>query len=215
MKFSLIHPSYGRPEMARQAYREWMGHFSREHQVEYILSLDKRDDTAAYKARLQGLVNIVVSDNQNVVQATNIAAKSATGDVLIYVSDDFGCPRNWDRKVAELQPLSRPAILEVDDCYQKNRNLLTIPIMNRELYTKLGYMWHPNYRSMFVDNDLYETCLRLGAIVDGRTLKFPHRHYSKGFTKVDATYLQSQQHWQQGKQQFNSRSQQQGWGIKY
>lgn len=38
---------------------------------------------------------LIYNDNKSVVDATNIAAKKAQGDILIYLSDDFACPDNW------------------------------------------------------------------------------------------------------------------------
>ena len=33
--------------------------------------------------------------------ATEGAAKAATGDILVFVADDFRCPQNWDNLIVE------------------------------------------------------------------------------------------------------------------
>jgi hypothetical protein len=191
MTYSLIHPSRGRPHQAFSAYKEWMNNASNENPYEYILSIDKSDAHCnEYQKLFEGLVNIEINDNKNCVQATNEAARSTTCDIIIYVSDDFGCPNHWDVELQVFVPEDKEYLLWVDDGIQGKNAVITIPIMSRGLYQRLGYFWHPAYESMWVDVDLYHTCQKLGVIVDCKTLLFEHRHYSVGKFQVpyDDTY---------------------------
>ncbi|HMX02843.1 MAG TPA: hypothetical protein PJ995_21065 [Cyclobacteriaceae bacterium] len=199
---SLIHPSRGRPELAHKTAKKWIQ--SAGVEVEHILSLDTSDaQLGAYTAiDLQ-----CISDNSNVVQATNTAAKKALGDILVYLSDDFDCFDNWgvaiENEVKNFGPLW---LLKVDDCLQKfDVPVLTIPIMSRGLYNRLGYFWYPEYRSMFCDEDLYWTCRKLGVIRNAPHLKFEHKHASVGKAPDDETYRRSAKNWDQGKELFNKR----------
>lgn len=202
MIISLIHPSRGRPDLARKTALKWIQ--SAGVEVEHILSLDTSDaQLGAYTAiDLQ-----CISDNSNVVQATNTAAKKALGDILVYLSDDFDCFDNWgvaiENEVKNFGPLW---LLKVDDCLQKfDVPVLTIPIMSRGLYNRLGYFWYPEYRSMFCDEDLYWTCRKLGVIRNAPHLKFEHKHASVGKAPDDETYRRSAKNWDQGKELFNKR----------
>ena len=199
---SLIHPSRGRPELAHKTAKKWIQ--SAGVEVEHILSLDTSDaQLGAYTAiDLQ-----CISDNSNVVQATNTAVKKALGDILVYLSDDFDCFDNWgvaiENEVKNFGPLW---LLKVDDCLQKfDVPVLTIPIMSRGLYNRLGYFWYPEYRSMFCDEDLYWTCRKLGVIRNAPHLKFEHKHASVGKAPDDETYRRSAKNWDQGKELFNKR----------
>ena len=216
MLFSLIHPSYGRPQMAYQAYIEWASKAKGE--FEYILSLDSRDSTIDRYRQLFKGQNIIVSDSANCVQATNVAAKAARGKVLIYVSDDFGCPHNWDALLANALPQGQSKFcLWVNDTIQNRNAVITIPIISRALYSELGYFWHPAYESMWVDVDLYYQIKHMGCLIDCKQLVFPHRHYSVGQSGYDATYRQhdNRDRQQRGRQIFNQRSTQQGWGKRH
>lgn len=199
---SLIHPSRGRPELAHKTAKKWIQ--SAGVEVEHILSLDTSDaQLGAYTAiDLQ-----CISDNSCVVEATNTAAKKALGDILLYLSDDFDCFDNWgvaiENEVKNFGPLW---LLKVDDCLQKfDVPVLTIPIMSRGLYNRLGYFWYPEYRSMFCDEDLYWTCRKLGVIRNAHHLKFEHKHASVGKAPDDETYRRSAKNWDQGKELFNKR----------
>ncbi len=197
--------------------RKWINQAGVE--VEYILSLDESEptnDRTTGASRYVTLFNahipnykVCVNPNDCVVQATNHAAAASTGDVLIYLSDDFDCFPNWGQVITEIcSRYTGEYMVKVDDGLQKFENtVLTIPIMSRKLYERLGYFFHPDYKSMWVDVDLYYTCARMRPL-DGegqilkfhKEIRFQHNHYSNGKTKKDETYTRSDGFWNQGKE---------------
>lgn len=217
MIISLIHPSRGRPQKAFETAKKWIENAGCE--VEYILSVDNDDPSLKdyFKINCNSDpiplctfdVNkkIIKSDNSCVVEATNKASKMTKGDILIYLSDDFDCFPDWGLNVCkEFDGEASPLLIKVDDCLQQFAvAVLTIPIMNRKLYEKLGYFWHPNYRSMFVDEDLYWTCYKLGALKACPHLKFQHLHPANGKEEMDETYRRSNLNWNSGKETFRKR----------
>lgn len=203
MKISLLHPSRGRPVKATQTYQYWMSQASGKFEIEHVLSLDFSDPENENYERFDKLS---IDHNDCVVEATNQAAKIATGDIFVYLSDDFKCPQNWDELIVEKFNLNEPMLLKVDDLLQRFEvDVLTIPIMNRALYTRLGYFWNPIYRSMFVDQDLFWVCANSNWINFAPELKFPHEHYSNGKAQIDSTYTRSDLNWNQGKEMFAKR----------
>jgi hypothetical protein len=204
---SLIHPSRGRPQKAYATARYW--HERAAGEFEHILSLDNSDKEAR-KYEMHFAEVVIIDNHSSVVEATNHAAKHAAGDILLYLSDDFKCPDNWASLIEkEFEGVTEPMLLKVDDELQKFEvGIVTIPIMNRALYEKLGYMWHPEYKSMWVDCDLFETCKRINAIKYAPHLKFPHEHPSNGKAQNDETYTRSAANWDQGKKVFMKRSRQ-------
>lgn len=211
MVISLIHPSRGRPEKAFDTMSEWAlkAYIPNESfSVEHILSLDNSEPyLVEYKELFRPRRNVLMRDNESVVEATNHAAKSATGDILVYLSDDFKCPDNWGQLIIEqFQGVTTPMLLKVDDCLQNfGVRVLTIPIMNRALYEKLGYFFHPGYKSMFCDTDLYEVCDKNKWIKFAPQLKFPHEHVCNGKAPDDETYRRSSANWNQGQEFFKQR----------
>lgn len=215
VKISLLHPSRGRAKRSYENTKDWLSK-SGDVCVEVILSTDLSDNSGlGYFNTYPSFPNDAKShyvrhycnDNDCVVQATNAAAKQCTGDILVYLSDDFKCPDNWGELIIkEFENDNRPLVLRVDDCLQRfDTPIITIPIMNRELYNKLGYFWHPEYKSMFCDEDLFWTAMSIGAVKNCPNLKFPHEHYSNGKAKRDETYIRSEANWNQGKEVFRRR----------
>lgn len=231
MKISLIHPSRCRAEKSGMTTFMWLQMYSKElresvkafkvanpdnalvatvaDDVELIVSIDSDDpELSNYQYRYSGIATkVLVNDNKCVVEATNLAAKEATGDILIYLSDDFFPPDDWGQLILkEFEDATGPRLLKVDDMLQKfHVPVLTIPIMNRALYERLGYFWHPEYKSMFVDEDLYWTATKLNALKMCPHLKFPHEHVSIGKAAMDETYRRSSANWDQGKAVFAKR----------
>jgi hypothetical protein len=203
---TLLHPSRGRANKAWETLKYWKDKSSGAVEIEHILSID--NDDVQKDRYLFSFKNskVIAGDNQDVVQATNRAAKYSNGSILIYLSDDFKCPENWDLAVCKQLLIEDPALLKVDDCLQKfDVPVLTIPIMNRALYQKLGYFWHPGYKSMFVDEDLYWVCRNNKWMIESPDLKFPHEHCSNGKSENDETYKRSSANWNQGKAVFAQR----------
>jgi hypothetical protein len=204
--FSLLHPSRGRLGLAEEAIAEWSAKASGAHRVEHILSIDADDDVAGYRALAARTgVQLIVNPNRSLVDAANHAARIATGEVFIVVSDDFGCPDGWDATLAEVLGDRRDVAILVDDGV--DGRILTLPIIGRALYERLGYVYHPAYFSMFVDDDLTQTAAALGKLVDARHMRFPHRHYSTGQRDIDPTYARqnSGRAWLSGWRTFERR----------
>lgn len=204
---SLLHPSRGRAQKADETYKKWV--FQAVTHIEYMLSVDMDDQTLEqyFDLSLSRPFAPYFALNKSVVEATNVVAGLSKGEILVYLSDDFDCPDGWDLKILrEFDGVTEPMVLKVDDCLQTFEvGVLTIPIMNRALYKKLGYFWHPDYKSMHVDVDLFETCKKLGVIKYAPHLKFPHNHYSNGKAAHDETYKRSEGNWDQGLQVLKRR----------
>lgn len=207
MKFSLVHASRGRPDQAGGIVSEWRQASSGEHEIEHLLSLDDDDPARdAYATMARGLpVTLISGPNRSLVQAANRAAERARGDVLIVVSDDFGCPLRWDAELASIFGDRRDLAVLVDDGL--GARIMTLPVLGRDLYRRLGYAYHPAYHGQFVDEDLTETARALGVLVDAKHLLFPHRHFSAGRAKLDATYMRHNQprSWWSGWMTFEQR----------
>lgn len=209
MLISIIHPSLGRPVQARKCYDHWKQTCSGEHEIEWIVSLNRTDEELEnYQQCFIGADVVLLKTNStNMVQATNQAAKVCAGDILILVSDDMWSPEMWDSRILhKYEMIDGAGILQVYDGITAQK--LTIPIMNRLAYLKLGYMYHPEYISMFADDDLRKTALKHNMLYNATDIVIEHKHYSIGKSKYDKTYAleNSQRAWKQGEQLYFERA---------
>lgn len=198
---SLIHPSRGRFEKSFMNHKEWIDKAGVE--VETIVSVDLSDPQHKRYIDVYGSM-CYAANNQSLVEATNYAASKATGDILVYLSDDFACFPNWGNVlIQEFAKYSGPTLLKVDDMLQPfHVKVLTIPIMNRACYEKLGYFFHPDFKSMHCDEHLYWRAQTLGVLKFAPHIKFEHKHVSVGKAQNDDTYDRSAKNWNHGVETF-------------
>lgn len=212
MRFSLIHPSLGRPEQAHACWAAWRG-FAHYTDLEHIVSCNQSDPSLQVYASLfnNDESTVIATQSTNMVMASNFAAQRATGDVLILMSDDMFPPQRWDLLLEPYLDTDQPVVLQVHDGIRDD--IMTLPIMNRAAYDKLGYLYHPEYLSMFADNDLAETAKAHGMylVADfNPVIQFEHRHYTNGKAPMDDTYRKenSRVKWDHGQRVFERRKQQ-------
>jgi hypothetical protein len=54
---------------------------------------------------------------------------------------------------------------------------MVMPILSRERYERFGWVFYPEYESMYADNDFTQMAKRDKCIIDARHLIFPHKHW--------------------------------------
>jgi hypothetical protein len=190
VNISILHPSWQRPELARKCYDEWMGKATYPGNIEYILCLSHKDSTLeGYVRHFSGTnANVIMLDDNGLVKQVNFAAEHAMGNLLIAVSDDFGCPDNWDALLEAKLHDKQDYIVKTSDGLQPF--IMTLPMMDRAYYERFGYIYHPRYNHMHGDEELAYVGQGLKRTIT-LDLHFPHRHYSTGKMKRDATNVQN------------------------
>lgn len=209
MKISIIHASYGRPELARETHHKWRRAASDLIQIEWLLSIDKSDPLfEAYKPLANDIINaeglVVQNDTNTSVAAINYSASVCSGDLIMVISDDFEPVHHFDEMLELFLSGKSDFIVKTQDGTQGW--IITLPIMDRMYYNRFGYIYHPSYTHMFCDTEL--TCVAdyLGRKLISDIL-FKHNHYSVGGIKKDSTSIKADLTWNQGEQIFLERFQ--------
>lgn len=182
---SIIHPSRGRAEQSIQTAENWLSKSSKSINIEYILSIDTTDTQKNDYTRLfcNNYYNIIIYNNTNVVEASNVGGRLATGDIIVLVSDDFDCPEFWDISLVDVFSKNSCCILKTFDGQQKW--IVTLPIMDKAYYQMQGYIYHPVYKHMFADTDQTHKADLEGKLLFRNDLLFKHNHYTTGAVKKD------------------------------
>lgn len=197
-RISILHPSRGRPYKSFETIRQWVdGHPG----VEVIVSLDVNDQFLPdYKLAYKDTNAILITNkNRSAVDAVNNAAKVAKGDIYVVVSDDFLPARRWGDEILR-DFHGGEFVLKINDGLQ--RWIITLPILSREYYQKLGYVYHPNFLHMFVDTYFTHEAEVNEVIHKRNDLLFPHRHYSVAKTPKDEVSKKADSTWNQGKNTY-------------
>jgi len=205
---SIIHPSRGRAAQAMSTYMKWMSEKSGELNVEYILSYDT--DEPQLKAYddiiIETLAIACINDNSCIVDAVNRAAAISKGKVLIVISDDISCLKNWDDTIynifkdlhKEERNLVEGVVLKTFD--GQEQWIVTVPIVDRAWYEREGCIYQPGYTHMFCDTDLTHKAELLGCLVFRNDILFKQDH-----TKKDAGNIRADNTWNQGQEFYFQR----------
>ena len=128
-----------------------------------------------------------MNENRSAVDAINAAARESSGEILIVVSDDTGCIRNWDSVITQSVSGKQDYVLKVFDGIQ--RWIITMPIMDRTYYNRFGYVYHPDFKHMFCDTFLTHQADALKKVIWRNDIVIPHNHYSVGKSTKDEVSL--------------------------
>jgi hypothetical protein len=188
-KISLLHATRGRFQQAAGARRKWMEKAANQDAIEHIFALDADDAESLQYLTLWR--NVVVAPGGGPVRAWNAAAQACNGHVLIQLSDDWEPPMGWDQIILDrIGDTSKSAVLQIWDGYREDQ-LLCMAILTRARYIEQGYLFHPDFFSMYSDNWFSHCAFRDGVVIDARDVVFEHLHPAFGKAEVDATYARS------------------------
>ena len=180
MKFSILHAT-ARPHLWKKSHDAWLTEASGDHEIEYILCVDKRwGFPDGYDAGPGIIVEYSDDGPRGTVYAWNKAAAASTGDVLILNADDFFPQQNWDIAIRDaIGDCSREAVVRVSTGgVNDDGGMLTLGILTRARYEGLGYVLYPKYESVVSDIDFTEHAERDGVVVNARHIMIAHRHGS-------------------------------------
>ncbi len=192
---SIIHPSRGRPQKAFERYLEWIGNSTTE--IDYILSLDTNDNLLQdYRDTFKDVCKIIVNQNRSLTDATNNGAVVAAGHLFVVVSDDFHCFHAWDQVLLKATEGKEDFVLKTFDGEQKW--IVTLPIIDRAYYERVGYLYHPDYRHLFADT--HQTILAdlHGKLIIRNDIVFTHRPHWITKERPDDITRRSNGTYQQG-----------------
>jgi hypothetical protein len=146
---------------------------------------------------------IFISPNRSKIEACNANMNDIDWewDIVVLVSDDM-IPQvqGWDDVIRNHMSSKFPdtdGILWFHDGYQGEK-LNTLTIFGRKMYDYFGYLYHPDYKSLFCDTELTDLCR---GELKSKCLYVPHciirhEHPGTGYVQnMDALYQHNQRFW--------------------
>jgi GT2 family glycosyltransferase len=179
--------------------------------VEVIICTDSDDLIIAPMPSGLGVTHVVQDQPpHNSVKAWNLAATRSSGQILIAISDDFEPMTGWDTALWALCTdwPNKEAVIRVNDGNTSSANKpFTLPILTRKRYERLGYMFYPEYESLFSDTEFGEHAELDGVVINAKTLLFEHHHHTcfkRSKDSVDDVHS-SDERWYRGEAIYSRR----------
>jgi hypothetical protein len=161
--------------------------------IHYVITKDIDDvgidlSELAKKAR----VTVINGLSSSKIHACNRNMDLLNGwDICVLASDDMICQVDgWDEIIREKMKKHFPdtdGVLHFNDGYC-GKNLNTMCILGRAYYNRFGYIYHPDYISLWCDNEFQKVSERLGKAVYFDDVLFKHQHPANGFKYMDNLY---------------------------
>src|ERR1035437_6319248 len=129
-----------------------------------------------------GAVLVVNADDQFACDGWDEALIDAIVGKVLGDNDLDGAALALDIALVRSNGLDRrlesPFVIEVSTGTpnEHDRGVLVMPILSRARYEAQGFVFYPEYESMYADNDFCESARQDGIVIDARHLMFPHRH---------------------------------------
>lgn len=199
-----------RPEMFKKTHSVWMENSSGNNAIITRVAVDTQKQANELNGYDVIFTNNTVPGVCYPCYCLSSTLKTNTQDIVIYASDDFFPPKNWDEFVIAQFAGKSESVLVVNDGIQKYpNNVITIPIMNYGALKKLNHtIYHPAYTHMHCDVELFDLCNRMGILNDIRNTNptiFEHRHHVNKKRKLDVHDTNLNSTYATGLEQYNTR----------
>lgn len=177
-------------------------HAVRPQDLHFLFTLDADDPRA--EGNLSVIGDLLPVDSRTIVIGRSDGKIDAVNrDMLLYApkdwqtvivaSDDMHATPEWDHWVIEGMRKFYPT---GDGCISfsdgKQDRLCTIPCMGYPYWKRLGYIYNPVYKSVFVDNEQMELAEQLGRMTHIAHVLFHHDHPAWNGMTPDALYRKNE-----------------------
>ena len=196
MKILFKYATRSRPDLFDRGMRSIIDNCNSNNYV-ILVSVDG-DDTSMRKEffNTKEYPNTIVKvgTSENKIDAINRDMDMVSDwDILVNMSDDMVFTlKGFDNEIRESFEDLHDYSINLAQCLHfpdgNRSDLITMAIMGREYYNRFGYIYHPDYKSLWCDNEMTDVAKMLGCYkyVDKHIVRHLHPAYGKG--KYDKQY---------------------------
>lgn len=174
---------------------------------EILISVDEDDYPTIEKLNVlapHSQIRIIKGVSKNKVDAINRDMdKAGDWDILVNVSDDqVFTEKGFDTVIRE-------SFITLDECLHfpdgNTKELITMAIMGRKYYERFNYIYHPEYVSLWCDNEMMEVAKKLSCYRFVNQNIFLHLHPAFGKAPNDLQYMNTESYYRIDEQTFLKR----------
>jgi hypothetical protein len=200
MKILVKFPTRGRPEQFIATLDKYIEYATGE--LEFVITCDTNDATMNNPemiAKLNSYANLTYTfgESKNKIHAVNKDMENREFDILLLASDDMvpvkpGYDAIIRKAMISLYPDTDGILWFNEGHLGMNNN--TLSIMGKKYYDRFNYIYHPDYISLWCDNEFMEVGNILGkqTYINLVIIEHKHVHYVGGVE--DAIHKLNTQH---------------------
>jgi len=171
MKILFKYPTRARPNWFKSTLFTYYNKMSKGCDFTFLVTCDNNDDTmnnTPMRYFLKNIPNLVYNFGKHTskIDACNADMYLVKDwDILVLVSDDMiPIVKDFDKVIVEMMKTHYPdtdGALHFNDGFLGEDRTITLSIMGRKLYERFGYVYHPDYKSFFCDNEFTDVVYAL------------------------------------------------------
>jgi hypothetical protein len=212
MKFT----SRGRYETLKRCVQAYYDQANNVKDMLWVFSVDTDDETFQnedFNVFLQNLkidYIIYIGSSKGKIDAINrdVASISKDWDILLNISDDqLPIVKGYDDVIRDTMPNNLDASLWFNDGHQDE--IITQEILGRKYYQEQGYIYYPEYKSFFCDNESTIVAQKKNKLIKSPLCIIKHFHPHWGYNdhiQQDQLYITNDAYWEHDKNLFNQRN---------
>lgn len=170
----------------------------------FILAKLDDNDSSNYERAKEFPYCIVVSGySKSKIHAINRGIITKGWDILVNMSDDMlFLKKGFDNIIRE--HCGPDDFVHFPDGHV-NERLCTMSIMGKDYYDRFGYVYHPDYSSLWCDNEAQEVAKKLGRYKYVPQQIFEHQHPAHGRAQTDKQYKYTESFYWKDKEVYDRR----------
>jgi hypothetical protein len=215
-KLLIKFPTRGRPDKFFNVLDLYINKAQNLDKIAFLITLDTDDITmnnSSVVSRLkqyQSKVKLLYffGDSKTKIQAINADLEKVSGwDILLLASDDMiPVVQGYDyiiRKDMNDHFRDFDGVLWYNDGGQNNIN--TLSILGKKYYDRFGYIYHPDYISLWCDNEFTEVSKKLNKVYQSEQVIIEHQHPVYQKTNYDSLYVKNESYYNIDQQTYKRR----------
>ena len=188
-------PTMGRPEKFISVLDRWIATSSGQNRVVFNINCDYGDHSMNNVGIQQEIrerdlssqfphvaIELNYDRDTTKIGSVNAHANDVAGwDIVVVVSDDMVPDQNWDIVITEVMSENFPDLdgaVHSNDGSENPQDLITLSILGRKLYESFGYIYHPDYKVLYCDNEFTDVVYQREKVVYVDKIVAKHAHYS-------------------------------------
>lgn len=192
MKLLIKFPTRGRQEQFLKTFEKYHELCEDKDNTMFLVSIDKDDnmmnnDEVISKIKNYKNTTLVIGNSVSKIHAVNrdLDTFKEDWDIVLLASDDMlPIVNSYDNIIRNNMMFNYPdgdGILWFNDGFQGNR-LNTLCILGKKYYNRFGYIYHPDYKSCWSDNEFMTVgnLLKKQVYIDQVIIKHEHPDWGYG-----------------------------------
>jgi FkbM family methyltransferase len=217
LKLLIKFPTRGRPEKFFSVLDRYIEMSENISKTAFLISMDSDDSSMNNPSIIDILENYrskiklayFFGDSKTKIQACNADIDKTTGwDIILLASDDMiPMVRGYDQIIRNDMYenfKNTDGVLWYNDGGQNSIN--TLSILGRKYYNRFGFIYNPEYISLWCDNEFTDISIKLGKVYRSEDIIIEHQHPAYEKTNFDQLYVRNESYFFTDKETYIKRS---------